>query len=92
MDLLAAVTALSIMVTVVLALFAFYGASVPARAVSRRLEGLMTGTSVVESVGAAAALRENKQGRGMLSGLSQGDLSSVRHLHRGNGDKKCRLF
>jgi tight adherence protein B len=74
MDLLAAVTALSIMVTVVLALFAFYGASVPARAVSRRLEGLMAGTSVVESVGAAAALRENKQGKGLFSGLSQGDL------------------
>jgi tight adherence protein B len=74
MDWLAAVTALSIMVTVVVALFAFYGSSVPSHAVSRRLEGLMTGTSVVESVGAAAALRENKSGRGMFSGFSQGDL------------------
>ena len=60
MDLLAAVTAISVMATVVIALYAFYGAAVPSQMVSKRLEGLMSGTSVVESVGAAAALRENR--------------------------------
>jgi tight adherence protein B len=74
MDLFAAVTALSIMVTVVVLLFAFYGASVPEHSVSKRLEGLMAGTSVVESVGAAAALRENKIGKGLFSGFSQGEI------------------
>jgi tight adherence protein B len=73
MDLLAAVTAISVMATVVIALYAFYGAAVPSQMVSKRLEGLMSGTSVVESVGAAAALRENRTG-GMFAGLAKGDL------------------
>jgi tight adherence protein B len=49
MDPLAAVAALSVMATVVVALFAFYGNAVPASNVRGRLEGLMSGTSVVEA-------------------------------------------
>jgi tight adherence protein B len=74
MDLLAAVTAISVMTTIVIGLYAFYGAAVPSNLVSKRLEGLMAGTSVVESVGAAAALRENSAVRGLFSGLAKGDL------------------
>ncbi len=49
MDPLAAVAALSAMVTVIIGLFAFYGSAVPSSAAVRgRLEGLMTGTSVIE--------------------------------------------
>jgi len=73
-DLLAAVTAISIMATVVVLLYAFYGAAVPSQMVSRRLEGLMSGTSVVESVGASAALRENNESRGIFSRVTKGDL------------------
>ena len=44
------------MVTVVIGLFAFYGSAVPSSAAMRgRLEGLMSGTSVVE-VGDPVAL------------------------------------
>lgn len=62
------------MATVVVLLYAFYGAAVPSQMISRRLEGLMSGTSVVESVGASAALRENNEGRGIFSGITTGDL------------------
>ena len=72
MDWLAAVTAISVMATVVVLLFTFYGAAVPSQMVSRRLEGLMSGTSVVESVGAAAALRENNEGRGIFTNITSG--------------------
>ncbi len=72
MDWLAAVTAISVMATAVVLLYAFYGAAVPSQMVSRRLEGLMSGTSVVESVGAAAALRENNQGRGIFKSVISG--------------------
>jgi tight adherence protein B len=72
-NLLAAVTAISVMATVVIALYAFYGAAVPSQMVSKRLEGLMSGTSVVESIGAAEALRANRTG-GMFSGFAKGDL------------------
>ena len=74
MDLLAAVTAISVMTSIVIALYAFYGSAVPSQMVSKRLEGLMSGTSVVETVGAAAALRENTVGKGFFSGLAKGDL------------------
>ncbi len=72
MDWLAAVTAVSVMATAVVLLYAFYGAAVPSQMVSRRLEGLMSGTSVVESVGAAAALRESNQGRGIFRSVISG--------------------
>ena len=65
-DPLAAVAALSIMATVVVGLFAFYGNAVPASNVRGRLEGLMSGTSVVD-VGQAAALRTSRTDTGMLA-------------------------
>jgi tight adherence protein B len=50
-DPLAAVASLSVLVTVVVGLYAFYGNAVPAasRHARARLEGLMSGTSVVEA-------------------------------------------
>ena len=72
MDPLAAVAALCLMVTIVLFLFAFYGSAVPSAAVRNRLSGLMSGTSVVEPV-AAAALREDKT-EGRFSGIAKGSL------------------
>jgi tight adherence protein B len=73
LDPLAAITALSIMTTVVLLLFAFWGSAVPHKAVQNRLQGLMSGTSVVEPV-TAAALRENKAGQGLFSGITRGNV------------------
>ncbi len=74
MDLLAAVVSLSIMTTIVLVLFAFYGASVPQAALRGRLQGLMAGTSVVESVAASAALRETRTDRGLLASIAKGNV------------------
>lgn len=74
MDLLAAVVSLSVMTTIVLVLFAFYGASVPQAALRGRLQGLMAGTSVVESVAAAAALRENRTDHGVLANIAKGNV------------------
>lgn len=75
MDLMAAVIALSVMTTIVLVMFAFYGASVPQAAVRGRLQGLMSGTSVVEGVGATAALRQTRTDRGFLASVAKGDLA-----------------
>jgi tight adherence protein B len=73
MDPLAAITALSIMTTVVLLLFAFWGSAVPQRAVRNRLQGLMSGTSVVEPT-SAEALRQAKPEHGMFAGITKGNL------------------
>jgi tight adherence protein B len=73
MDPLAAITALSIMTTVVLLLFAFWGSAVPQAAVRNRLAGLMSGTSVVEPT-SAEALRQNKPEHGMFSGITKGNI------------------
>lgn len=61
-DKLAAVTAVSLMVTVIVALFAFYGSAVPSQQAVRRLEGLMSGTSVVEGTSPVALRRTNAEG------------------------------
>jgi tight adherence protein B len=65
-DPLAAVAALSVMATVVVALFAFYGNAVPAANVRGRLQGLMSGTSVVEAA-QSAALRTQRTDTGVLA-------------------------
>jgi len=75
MDLLAAVTAVSAMVTVIIGLFAFYGTAVPsAAAVRGRLEGLMTGTSVIDT-GSSVALRKSGSGGGPFAALVSGKLT-----------------
>ncbi len=62
------------MVTVIIVLFAFYGAVVPSSAAMRgRLEGLMSGTSVVD-VGSSVALRKSGEG-GPFAGLVNGKLT-----------------
>src|SRR4051794_10581015 len=73
-DPLAAVAALSVMATVVVAMFAFYGNAMPASssAVRGRLQGLMSGTSVVET--GPVALRGTNTGKGVFSKMAQGDL------------------
>ncbi len=73
-DPLAAVAAFSVMATVVVALFAFYGNAVPASNVRSRLEGLMSGTSVVD-VGQVAALRAVKTDTGMLAKVASGNIA-----------------
>ncbi len=73
-DPLSAVAALSVMATVVVAMFAFYGNAMPASstAVRGRLQGLMSGTSVVET--GPAALRSTNLGKGVFSKMAQGNL------------------
>jgi tight adherence protein B len=75
MDPLAAVAALSAMVTVVIALFAFYGSAVPSSTMVRgRLEGLMSGTSVVD-IGNPLALRKNAGAGSLFSNMLSGKLT-----------------
>jgi len=69
-DYLAAVAALSVMATVVVTLFAFYGNTVASSNVRGRLEGLMSGTSVVEA--GPQALRASGTAKSMFSGLAPG--------------------
>jgi tight adherence protein B len=76
MDPLAAVAAFSAMITVIIALFAFYGSAVPSSAAVRgRLEGLMSGTSVIEGAGPAAALRKSSSAGSVFSSLLSGKLT-----------------
>jgi tight adherence protein B len=70
LDPLAAVAALSVMATVVVALFAFYGNAVPSSNVRGRLDGLMSGTSVVET--GTQALRSSRSGKSLFAGLAPG--------------------
>jgi tight adherence protein B len=87
MDSLAAVAALSAMVTVIIALFAFYGSAVPSSAAVRgRLEGLMSGTSVVEGAGPAAALRKSSSAGSMFSSLLSGKLTEALALQLERAD------
>lgn len=90
-DLLAAVAALSVMGTIVAVMFAFYGAAVPSAAVRGRLEGLMSGTSVVEGQGSpAAALRQSGIGVGMLAGFTKGNLGERLALQLQRADMSMR--
>jgi tight adherence protein B len=74
MDTLAAVAALSVMATIVVTLFAFYGSAMPqSQAVRGRLQGLMSGTSVVDVAGGVpGALRVNREG-GVFGDLFKGN-------------------
>ncbi len=86
MDPLAAVAALSAMVTVVIGLFAFYGSAVPSSAAVRgRLNGLMSGTSVIESGNAVALKKSGSEGR-PFSGLLSGGLSETLALQLERAD------
>ena len=77
-DPLAAVAAISVMTTVVVALFAFYGSAMPQSAAVRgRLQGLMAGTSVVDVTGnVPGALRHTRQGT-LFADLFKGDNESL---------------
>jgi tight adherence protein B len=75
LDPLAAVTALSAMTTVVIGLVAFYGSATPQSAALRgRLEGLMSGTSVIDA-GTPGALRQGAREGGIFASLAKGNIS-----------------
>ena len=74
MDPLAAVAAVSVMATVVVALFAFYGSAVPSSALRGRLEGLMSGTSVIET--GPVALRKSDSGTSVFARFAPGALGA----------------
>ena len=85
-DPLAAVAAISVMTTVVVALFAFYGSAMPQSAAVRgRLQGLMAGWGyAVPSTGAfdaatEAALVKFKQDNGLAATYRLADGSSAYH-------------
>jgi|SRR5581483_2979224 tight adherence protein B len=74
-DPLAAVAAMSVLATVVFAMFAFWGASAGSSEVRGRLQGLMQGTSVVETTG-PVALRHSGESRSLFRNLLKPDLSA----------------
>jgi tight adherence protein B len=74
LDPLAAVAALSIMATVLVGLYAFYGNAIPSSNVRGRLDGLMSGTSVVESA-QGAALRSTRVDTGILAKVASPNIS-----------------
>ena len=76
LDPLAAVMAVSAMITVVTGIVAFYGAAVPSGLVRGRLEGLMSGTSVVDT-GSGAALRRSRSDGGPFAALVNGKLTET---------------
>ncbi len=62
------------MATVVVALFAFYGSAVPSSAVRGRLEGLMSGTSVIET--GPVALRKSGPETNIFAHFAPGALGA----------------
>lgn len=67
MDPLALVAAISVMLTVLATMLAFYGNAMPqSSAVRGRLQGLMSGTQVVETTG-PVALRQRAKGKGPIA-------------------------
>jgi tight adherence protein B len=77
------------MSAVIVALFAFYGSAVPSAAVRGRLEGLMSGTSVVEIASTPGALRKSGAG-GVFSGFSKGDLGEKLAIQLERADLNIR--
>ncbi len=74
LDPLAAVAALSVLSTVVIVMFAFWGSAVtPAEVMRGRLQGLMSGTSVVEATTPGALRRSSS--RSPFAGLIGGNLT-----------------
>jgi tight adherence protein B len=70
MDPLAAVAALSVLTTVVVAMFAFWGSAVTGNTQVRgRLQGLMSGTSVIDTTGTPGALRQKGSGASFLRNM-----------------------
>jgi tight adherence protein B len=71
-DPLALVAALTATAAVIALMLAFYGNAVPSGNVRGRLDGLMSGTSVVET--GSVALRTSRSGKSAFSGLAPGVL------------------
>jgi|CXWL01.1.fsa_nt_gi tight adherence protein B len=74
-DPLAAVAALSVLATVMVGLFAFYGNAVPASNVRGRIEGLMSGASAAAPGQQAAALRAPRIDTGMLAKVASANIA-----------------
>jgi tight adherence protein B len=91
LDLLAIMTAVSVMATVMAVMFAFYGAAVPSQAVRGRLEGLMSGTSVLEApVVKGGALRQSGVGVGFFAALAKGAVGEKLALQLERADLNIR--
>lgn len=86
MDPLAAVAALTVMLTVVALAYAFLGSALPAHAVRGRLEGLMSGTSVVDLSPIPGALRQARSGPGLLASIFSGRVTEELRTHLERAD------
>jgi tight adherence protein B len=89
-DLLAAVAAVSVMTTIVMVLFAFWGSAVPASSVRGRLEGLMSGTSVIDTSSTPGALRQSGIGKGIFAGFARGNVAEQLALQLERADLNIR--
>lgn len=89
-DLLAAVAAVSVMTTIVIGMFAFWGAALPSHSVRGRLEGLMSGTSVIEATTTPGALRVSGIGKGMFAGFARGNIAEQLALQLERADLNVR--
>lgn len=92
LDPLAFVAAVSIMATVVVALYAFYGSTVASSgAVRSRLDGLMFGTTTVaDGSGVPGALRRKDAGPGIFARIVNTDLSAQLALQLERADLSIR--
>jgi tight adherence protein B len=91
-DPLAGLAALSVLVTVVMLMFAFYGAAVPANAAVRgRLEGIMSGTSVVDVTSSVpGALRARPSARGFIASFAKGAMGEKLSVELERADLSMR--
>ncbi len=87
-DPLALVAALTATAAVIALLFAFRGNAIPNANVRGRLDGLMSGTSVVET--GSVALRTSRTGTSLFSGLAPGVLGEKLAGELGRADMTIR--
>jgi tight adherence protein B len=74
------------MMTVVTGIAAFYGSAVPSSLARGRLEGLMSGTSVIDTGPSGAALRHSKGDGGPFAALVNGKLTETLALQLERAD------
>ena len=91
MDPLALVAALSVLATVVVATAAFYGSTMSQSTAMRgRLQGIMSGTSVVQAPTVPGALRIDDTGPGFIGKLASGQLGEQLALQLERADLGLR--
>lgn len=87
-DSLALVAALTATAAVISLMLAFYGNAIPSGNVRGRLDGLMSGTSVVET--GSVALRTARKGKSPFAGLAPGVLGEKLSQELGRADMTIR--